>query len=339
MTNRLELNWKVDGFVDEQRYYCSEIPIDPLNLPVPKAILAADVRTYDDFDINLNKTYYVRIGSVGNGIEKISDEISVISSIFDPLNIPTIKIILDDEGVIEENSLNQVSKWIDRVGGYEFVQNSDASKPKNTEKLNGLGVKSFDASYIKNQAPTLMNAWNSVQNVWAFCVYKSTASSSKDKSIINITHGNGSIGFSAEAGAPAAQDKPFAYARAQRSSVIGTIAGPDVHLNDWVFVFYEINFTENSGKISVNGSLTTKENLWSIAPGLTQAMDALHIELGGISSTGYFQFKGEVASVMLGAGNTRVSDADRLKLEGYAAHKYGLADKLPSTHPYKTISP
>ncbi|RLL31774.1 hypothetical protein D9K80_14640, partial [Acinetobacter cumulans] len=37
-TNRLELNWKLDGFVDEQRYYCSETAIDPLNLPPHKAI-------------------------------------------------------------------------------------------------------------------------------------------------------------------------------------------------------------------------------------------------------------------------------------------------------------
>ncbi|MBI1453695.1 hypothetical protein IL972_17540, partial [Acinetobacter sp. FL51] len=48
LTNRLELNWKLDGFVDEQRYYCSETPIDPENLPVPKAVLAGDVRTYVD---------------------------------------------------------------------------------------------------------------------------------------------------------------------------------------------------------------------------------------------------------------------------------------------------
>ena len=38
MTNRLELSWKLDGFIGEQRYYCSETPIDVNNLPVPKAI-------------------------------------------------------------------------------------------------------------------------------------------------------------------------------------------------------------------------------------------------------------------------------------------------------------
>ncbi|WP_213072333.1 hypothetical protein [Acinetobacter sp. WCHAc060007] len=77
MTNRLELNWKLDGFVDEQRYYCSETPIDTANLPVPKAVLAGDIRTYIDTDIEVGKTYYVRVGSVKNGVEKLSDEKAV----------------------------------------------------------------------------------------------------------------------------------------------------------------------------------------------------------------------------------------------------------------------
>ena len=74
MTNRLELNWKLDGFVDEQRYYCSETPIDPLNLPVPKAVLAGDVRSYIDADVEVGKTYYVRVGSVRDEVEKIGAE-------------------------------------------------------------------------------------------------------------------------------------------------------------------------------------------------------------------------------------------------------------------------
>lgn len=77
MTNRLELNWKLDGFVDEQRYYCSETPIDPLNLPAPKDVLAGDVRSYVDAAIDVGKTYYVAVGSVKNGVEKLSDIASV----------------------------------------------------------------------------------------------------------------------------------------------------------------------------------------------------------------------------------------------------------------------
>lgn len=33
MTNRLEINWKLDGDIDEQRYYCSETPIGCFLLP------------------------------------------------------------------------------------------------------------------------------------------------------------------------------------------------------------------------------------------------------------------------------------------------------------------
>lgn len=77
MTSRLELNWKLDGYVDEQRYYCSETPIDLNNLPTPKAVLAGDVRNYADILIQSNKLYYVSIGSVRGSTEKISIEKSV----------------------------------------------------------------------------------------------------------------------------------------------------------------------------------------------------------------------------------------------------------------------
>lgn len=72
MTNRLELNWKLDGFVDEQRYYYSETMIDLENLPMPKAVLPSDVRTYIDTTIEIGKTYYVCVGSVRGSTEKLS---------------------------------------------------------------------------------------------------------------------------------------------------------------------------------------------------------------------------------------------------------------------------
>ena len=82
MTDRLELNWKLDGFVDEQRYYCSETPIDSENLPVPKAVLAGDVRSYVDTAVDVGKTYYVAVGSVKNNIEKLSEIIVKNTTIY-----------------------------------------------------------------------------------------------------------------------------------------------------------------------------------------------------------------------------------------------------------------
>ena len=75
----LELNWSLDGIVDEQRYYCSETPIDSENLPVPKAVLAGNIRAYTDFAITEGSEYYICVGSVRNGVEKLSDEINVVA--------------------------------------------------------------------------------------------------------------------------------------------------------------------------------------------------------------------------------------------------------------------
>lgn len=101
MTNRLELNWKLDGFVDEQRYYCSETPIDPLNLPVPKAVLAGDVRTHADTAVEVGKTYYVAVGSVKNGVEKLS-QASVVN-VFEYL----VKLVIDSDAVIDKGLLGK----------------------------------------------------------------------------------------------------------------------------------------------------------------------------------------------------------------------------------------
>lgn len=94
MTNRLELNWKLDGFVDEQRYYCSETPIDINNLPTPKAVLAGDVRTHTDTSVSINKTYNVAISSVKNSVEKLS-QVKSINTISYLLNMPFSQDIND----------------------------------------------------------------------------------------------------------------------------------------------------------------------------------------------------------------------------------------------------
>lgn len=74
MTNRLELNWSLDGFVDEQRYYCSETPIDPENSPEPKAILDGSHRSYVDSDgISAGRKRFIAISSIKNIEEKFSE--------------------------------------------------------------------------------------------------------------------------------------------------------------------------------------------------------------------------------------------------------------------------
>lgn len=96
MTNRLEMSWKIDGFVSEQRYYCSETPINLFALPAPKAVFTGDIRTFVDTNVVAGKTYYVRMSSVKNGIEKISNEVRVeLVTYINKFNLPLVSNVVD----------------------------------------------------------------------------------------------------------------------------------------------------------------------------------------------------------------------------------------------------
>lgn len=85
MINRFELNWKLDGFAESQNYYRETSAIDPQNLPVAKAELEGSARSYVDSNITLGERYYIRIGSIKNGTEKLSEEKIVRAGIIDPI--------------------------------------------------------------------------------------------------------------------------------------------------------------------------------------------------------------------------------------------------------------
>lgn len=132
MTNRLELNWKLYGVVDEQRYYCSETPLDLLALPTAKAVLLGDTRTYADTDIEVGKTYYIRISSVKNSIEKFSDEITVTAEGF-IVNLDFENGLIDKSGKI----------WV--VNGAAQVSSEDAAIGSNSLKLSGGNISCADS--------------------------------------------------------------------------------------------------------------------------------------------------------------------------------------------------
>ena len=126
MTNRLELNWKLDGFVDEQRYYCSETPISTDNLPSAKAVLSGDVRTYVDTAIEVGKSYCVRLGSVKNNVEKISTEKSV-DTLFNNVEL----LIFADSATFPSTAITDSSKTpktLTKLGNVQIVSPTEYAK-------------------------------------------------------------------------------------------------------------------------------------------------------------------------------------------------------------------
>lgn len=125
MTNRLELNWELDGVIDEQHYYCSTSPMNVESLPVPKVILANDVRSYIDTDIIEGQLYYVRVGSAKNGVVKLSNEISISTEV-DQYWSNVVALLHFDNNLTDEKG----STWTISGAGLSY-----------TDSISGFGKK------------------------------------------------------------------------------------------------------------------------------------------------------------------------------------------------------
>lgn len=167
MNNRLELNWKLDGFVDEQRYYCSETPFTPETKPAPKVILAGDVRTYTDQAIEINKTYYVAVGSFKGSTEKLS-------------NITEIITLLDENAFYASSLLNFEDGFTDKKGliwtpsGNAAVTNAQAKFGDFSLSVTSGGLSTPDSEALRPGTsdytvafwyrPNVLTNWHTIFN-------------------------------------------------------------------------------------------------------------------------------------------------------------------------------
>ena len=97
-----------------------------------------------------------------------------------------------------------------------------------------------------------------------------------------------------------------------------------------------------------SSAITTDISAWLDGAALTQSTTSgtsintlssgeefLIGELGSFSSTA--NFDGDIAEIVV--CDAEATTNDRQRLEGYLAHKWGLAANLPSSHPYKSNAP
>ena len=191
LDNALVSTWELDSPVSKHNYYCSETPIDPDNLPEPKAVLAGDVLTYTDTDITVSKTYYVRVGSVKNGIEKISSQIICHAE----------KLLVFLPLVVDATDLGSLGLNWTSVGGVTFnadganftthaqyiYQNSYALNFNNDFKIS-LEVKRTNST---NTYPAILD--NDINGTWAQRMFtlslggQNAATAFRDKFLVGLS--------------------------------------------------------------------------------------------------------------------------------------------------------
>lgn len=343
MTNRLEINWKLDGFVDEQRYYCSETPIDLLNLPTPKAILSGEARAYVDTDIVLGTTYYIRVEAVKNGVSKISGEVlKVAGGGWLPSTLESLRSWL-----VSDNPLNTlVSSQLDTLAdksGHSAIASPYSGMASDRAVIIQAGLNGRDVWRRVNGAPTgALNISDNtisknVSGLTMAIVTKLSASiGTADANVFRInTPGGGTAWAMIGRGY---YGPNYVYAGGRRLYADGfhyVTNGVDVG-TDWLVIVAVFDYASAKLKLSVNGSVYINNSFQT--PGNSENGDSGSTGIGhrgdGPSTASSF---GDYAETLL--FNSAVSDQNRQKIEGYLAWQWGLQSSLPIGHPFKSIPP
>jgi hypothetical protein len=212
-----------------------------------------------------------------------------------------------DSETITESS-GSVSQWDDKSGsGNHATQSSGSLQPnKDRTTLNGLPVVSFDGTERMGLPSSTFNATN-------ICVYQV-------------------VKFSETAGEYAL----FLY----NPRVYSPYGSGDRTIwwfdDSAFFAETELSTSPELYGIIHNGT-TASAHLNGSDFGSTSSSSPGIIEkatLGGTDTES--RLNGFVAEVLICNSPTA---GDRRQIEGYLAHKWGLADSLPSGHPYKSAAP
>ena len=125
----------------------------------------------------------------------------------------------------------------------------------------------------------------------------------------------------------------LAASSASTSSVNGSIGGtsPTFYLNgDGVYqpANRGIVHQDTNGEFNIIGISSTD---------IDANLSGSAWRIGQFPASSAYNFAGDIAEIVI--LNSDPTSGERRKIEGYLAHKWGLASKLPSTHPFKNYAP
>lgn len=292
--------------------------------------------SYSVAGLTKGKKYLFSIGAEKNGIEKVSDEkVMLFGEVWTPHNIAAAVFTTDTL------SLGALSNWIDEKTSIAISQAS-ASKQPAVVSVGSSKVVRFDSvdDVLFTSNLSFVSLIHNKSNAWAFVVYRQNGEYSNAninyKDLIRFNASTHASIFGLFASTPTQNYKPTVGSRriisnaAQFcSAVTGTQSDPVK------MAMGEADFVNQTFRTYVN---TINENTLTTGFGSgTTSTDAVNFTVGGYLGSADEYFKGDIYAIIF--GNTEISLPDRQKLEGWAAHKYGLTGNLPANHPYKTLIP
>lgn len=270
-------------------------------------------------------------------------------TLWTPLNMATVpQIYLDaqDSVVTDVSGFASAISNLGAMGANgDFSQGTAASRPEIlAAELNGKRVLRFDGSndYLLGSSVSQTDLFRAAPAAWAYFVYKkrvvdgSPATKRMFHASNNVT--TGAVRFTAHASvSTGTANAPTLSGRRLDADAQFNLGGASAVVGNFVFAMFAVNYATREGEIIINGSAYVADPVLVAAAGVTSDTASGSPLSIGARYDGLVPADVDIAAVVI--SNTYPSTDDRQKLEGWAAHKYGLTASLPIGHPYKTVAP
>jgi dienelactone hydrolase len=260
---------------------------------------------------------------------------------FDPLkaNSSILNLWLDanDANTFTLGSNNKVAQWNDKSSfGTHAINNTDASRPTLSAISSGINAVVCRGSALNGSTGLFSNTTNtsgSYRDLFIVATYDNGATWSKTDGIDYVTLFSGGVNLGPTSN--------------------GIVGSPNTNFCPLSTEFWTSSWIQNSD-YHLNGSLTP-----TVSSGTETARIALptiynnpgiinfRYTTGSLILSGYTisGLKGAISNSWNGkiyeivSYQSLLNTAERQKVEGYLAYKWGLQNLLPPSHPYKNTRP
>lgn len=263
-----------------------------------------------------------------------------------PLNMATVPPLYLDahDGVI--TSVSGFASTISNLGAMgssgDFAQADSTRRPSilNSE-LSGKRVLRFDGTsdWMQCDTAAIRDIFRARNAAWSFVVYKKRAAdvTPTNRVLFHFLTDSGTARFTHWCGSGSAGKANVPYVSFNASG-FATVQGNTASVGSYAFSSADLNLTAGTVALHLNGVLDASSSApIGSFPDTSAAGGAFPAAVLGARGDAVWMPDIDLAACVV--GNTALSASDRQRLEGWAAHKYGLTGNLPANHPYKTAAP
>ena len=321
------------------------------NVSDPKTTLVRGLNSplYSVSGLTKGKKYLFSVGDERGTVEKLSDEkVILFGQYWAPVNLAYKPAHWIDETTAIASSGSKLVSISNNINEKDIVFNQSTDLYQPNISTHESGVRSFlfngTNQFLNSASSVILSEYRKTNKAWAFVVMRklNVDATAINRNIISNAPGNAGGGgrFSLGIGG---NDPNQLYLY---SEIMDGGAGALINLNhtfnntDTVIVFAQVDFTTNMATISVDGAIIYNASFGTVSE-TSDTQAYWNAGIGAfVGSPPVVHCDMELLCLMQGGISSGLqTESERQKLEGWAAHKYGLTDNLPIDHPYKTLIP